>query len=91
MPWRVGGETGFTVDAASFPDSAGWLLEVYLRIRPATLEALADSRYRRNRFRLAVRLRNAFGSTEHDIEQELDHHQIDDDGAHQRCSQPDVR
>lgn len=40
-PWRLGGRTGFSVDAAAFPDSTGYQLEVYLRIPPATLRALA--------------------------------------------------
>jgi GWxTD domain-containing protein len=40
-PWRIGGRTGFTCDAAAFPDSIGYHLEVYLRVPPATLEQLA--------------------------------------------------
>ena len=40
-PWRIGGRTGFTCDVASFPDSSGYHLEVYVRIPPATLEHLA--------------------------------------------------
>ena len=40
-PWRLGGRTGFSCDAAAFPDSAGYRLEVYLRIPPATLRSLA--------------------------------------------------
>lgn len=40
-PWRIGGRTGFTCDAAAFPDSSGYHLEVYLRVPPATLEQLA--------------------------------------------------
>ena len=39
-PWRVGGRTGFTCDAAAFPDSTGYHLEVYLRVPPATLQQL---------------------------------------------------
>jgi len=39
-PWRIGGRTGFTCDAATFPDSAGYHLEVYLRVPPATLSQL---------------------------------------------------
>lgn len=71
LPWRVGGESGFGVDAASFPDSAGVMLEVYVRIRPATLELLAQDRDEPNRFQLAIRLRNSFGAREHDIGQEF--------------------
>ena len=40
LPWRVGGAIGFTVDAAAFPDSAGSVLEVYMRLAPATLMAV---------------------------------------------------
>jgi len=40
-PWRLGGRTGFSCDAAAFPDSVGQHLEVYLRVPPATLRALA--------------------------------------------------
>ncbi len=39
-PWRVGGRVGFTLDTAVFPDSAGYHLEVYLRVPPATLRQL---------------------------------------------------
>ena len=40
-PWRAGGRLGFTCDAAAFPDSTGYHLEVYLRLPPATLLQLA--------------------------------------------------
>lgn len=39
-PWRLGGRMGFTCDMAVFPDSAGYQLEVYLRVPPATLSQL---------------------------------------------------
>jgi GWxTD domain-containing protein len=39
-PWRAGGRLGFTCDAAAFPDSTGYHLEVYLRLPPATLDGL---------------------------------------------------
>jgi len=71
LPWRVGGEYGFSVDAAAFPDSAGSLLEVYVRIRPTTLEALGQDRLEPGRFRLALRLRNAYGAKEHETEHEF--------------------
>ena len=44
LPWRVGGDIGFTVDAAAFPDSAGAVLEVYVRLAPATLMAISGER-----------------------------------------------
>ena len=42
-PWRVGGPLGFTVDAASFPDSNGSALEIYLRLPPSTIATLERS------------------------------------------------
>ncbi len=41
LPWGVGGRVGFTVDAACFPDSEGYSLEVYVRIPPSTLDTLS--------------------------------------------------
>src|SRR5437667_227109 len=65
LPWRVGGDIGFTVDACSFPDSAGERLEMYLRLPPATLQTLeregADAR-----LRVTVRLKSRFGAKQHD-------------------------
>jgi GWxTD domain-containing protein len=40
-PWRVGGRVGFTVDAYAMPDSSGLVLEVALRVPPATVEQLS--------------------------------------------------
>lgn len=42
LPWRVGGRVAFTVDAAGFPDSSGYSLDVYIRLTPATLANLTD-------------------------------------------------
>jgi GWxTD domain-containing protein len=41
MPWRIGGRVGFTLDAYAIPDSSGEILEVALRVPPATVEQLA--------------------------------------------------
>ena len=71
LPWRVGGEIGFTVDAAAFPDSAGSVLEVYVRLAPATLMAVTGGRPEGGRFSLAVTLRNAYGRVEHRLEQDF--------------------
>lgn len=57
LPWRVGGVLGYTVDAVSFPDSAGTRLEVYVRLRPATLSRLAEDRSHEPRIRFDMRLR----------------------------------
>ncbi len=40
-PWRVGGRVGFTVDAFAVPESTGLVLEVALRVPPATVLQLA--------------------------------------------------
>jgi GWxTD domain-containing protein len=71
LPWRVGGRLGFTVDCATFPDSAGYTLEVYMRIPPGTLAALGADDQGASRLRLTVRLRNAYGSRQHDAVQEF--------------------
>ena len=65
LPWRVGGDLGFTVDAAAFPDSAGERLDVYLRLPPATianLEREGDDAT----LRVAVRLKSRFGAKQHE-------------------------
>ncbi len=67
----MGNEIGFTVDAAAFPDSAGSVLEVYVRLAPATLMALAGARSQGGRFTLALTLRNTFGRVEHRLEQDF--------------------
>lgn len=63
-PWRVAGRVGFTVDAVAFPDSAGNpLLDVYLRVPPATVTALArDTLSDAARLRVTVRLSGGFGA-----------------------------
>jgi GWxTD domain-containing protein len=63
LPWRVAGRVGFTVDAASFPDSAGTTLDVYVRISPTTLASLTRDEGGLARLRLNTRLRGAFGGT----------------------------
>ena len=56
-PWRVGGRTGFTCDAAAFPDSTGYRLEVYLRVPPATLHQLDHDANGNARLRALVRIK----------------------------------
>ena len=56
-PWRIGGRTGFTCDAAAFPDSAGYHLEVYLRVPPATLELVTKDETGVARLRATVSVR----------------------------------
>src|SRR5262249_41479910 len=64
LPWRVGGRVAFTVDAASFPASSGQLLEVYLRIPPATIGQLGRDSLRAARLRLTARVRGSGGRHE---------------------------
>ena len=71
LPWRVGGGLGFTVDAASFPDSADQMLEVYVRIPPATLRGLARSEKGEASARLGIRLRNRFGAKQQERSQDF--------------------
>lgn len=71
LPWRVGGLAGFAVDAAAFPDSAGTRLEVYVRIRPATIAALVEGRTHSGPLRLEVRLRSGRRGAEQRAVQEL--------------------
>ncbi len=61
LPWRVAGRVGFTVDAAAFPDSAGQVLEVYVRVPPGTLASLARDSSGFGELRVSARLRAAGG------------------------------
>lgn len=71
LPWRVGGISGFTADAAAFPDSAGQRLEVYVRLRPATIGTLAEGRTHASRLRIEVRLRQGRRGPEQRATQDL--------------------
>jgi GWxTD domain-containing protein len=71
LPWRVPGRVGFTVDAAAFPDTAGAVLDVYVRISPSTLLALARDAGGQRRVRLTTRLRGAYGGRGQVQEQEF--------------------
>jgi GWxTD domain-containing protein len=71
LPWRVSGPLGFTVDAASFPDSAGEVLEVYVRVPPAALTSRVSRASLRSRLSVSIRLRNRFGARQHDAVQEF--------------------
>jgi len=71
-PWRVGGPLGFTVDAASFPDSSSSALEVYLRLPPSTIATLERSEKDAvSRLRLTVRIRNQYGAFQHEATQDF--------------------
>ena len=59
LPWRVGGISGFTADAATFPDSTGQRLEVYVRLRPSTIAALAEQRSWTPKLELQIELKES--------------------------------
>ena len=63
-PWRSGGRLGFTCDAAAFPDSVGYHLEVYLRLPPATLRYLARDSEGGATVRATVRVSSRFSAKE---------------------------
>src|SRR5215472_12871115 len=63
-PWRSGGRLGFTCDAASFPDSTGYHLEVYLRLPPATLRQLARDAEGDAQLRATVHVNNRYSQRE---------------------------
>jgi GWxTD domain-containing protein len=71
LPWRAAGRPGFTVDAAALPDTAGWQLEVYVRIPPEPLHYLMQGGERRARLRLTVRLSNQYGARLQETTQEI--------------------
>ena len=70
-PWRVGGRTGFTCDAAAFPDSAGYHLEVYLRIPPATLVQLTRDAEGQASVRATVKVKSRYTNAELESTQEF--------------------
>lgn len=72
LPWRLGGRMGFTVDAAAFPDSVGHVVEVYVRVPPATMATLARGPGDRSRVRLSARLRDAFGGSRRSATEEVE-------------------
>jgi GWxTD domain-containing protein len=72
LPWRVGGAVGFTVDVAAFPDSSGTMLEVYVRIPPATLEGMARDSLGAGRLALTTRLTLPTGGRMPERRQELE-------------------
>jgi GWxTD domain-containing protein len=61
LPWRAEGLLPFTVDAATFADSNGTLLEVYVRIPPATLGTAVSDSFGTTQIAIATRLRGGNG------------------------------
>ena len=70
-PWRSGGRLGFTCDAAAYPDSSGYHLEVYLRVPPATLRQLARDNEGDARLRATLRVKNRYSSRELESSQDF--------------------
>jgi len=70
-PWRTGGLIGFTVDATARPDSAGLVLEVSLRIPPATLSRLARDEAGQARVQVDARIRGRYGSRKQEASHEF--------------------
>ena len=63
LPWRVGGRVGFTVDAASFPDSTGApTLDVYVRVPPSTISALERVGEQMGQLRVTAQLKSGYGA-----------------------------
>ncbi len=70
-PWRTGGPVGFTLDATARPDSAGWVLDVCLRVPPATLSRLARDEAGDARLLAEVRVRGRYGAKAQDGSREF--------------------
>ena len=70
-PWRSGGRLGFSCDAAAFPDSSGYHLEVYLRLPPATLRQLARDGEGDAQVRATLRVSSRFSSRELESSQDF--------------------
>jgi GWxTD domain-containing protein len=61
-PWRLGGRTGFSLDAAARPDSSGLVLEVCLRVPPATLALLSRDERGFAQLQADVKVKGRFGA-----------------------------
>src|SRR5204863_8090508 len=61
LPWRAEARLPYTVDVATFPDSAATRLEVYIRIPPVTLGAVAADSFGATRIGIHTRLRGGNG------------------------------
>jgi GWxTD domain-containing protein len=72
LPWRVSGPAGFTVDAASFPDSTGLAVELFLHIPPSTLRRVLADSAQAGRLRIQAELRSGYGGHRQDQEQFVD-------------------
>lgn len=71
LPWRVGGRVGFTLDAIAVPETTGYVLEVFLRIPPATIALLSRNESGDARLRSTVRVKGRFGGRVTESNQEF--------------------
>ena len=71
LPWRVHGAVAFTVDAAAFPDSAGQVLDLYLRIPPGTMTELERDTHGAGQLRFTVHLSGRGGMPARDASEEF--------------------
>ncbi len=70
-PWRTGGRVGFTLDATTRPDSTGLVLELAVRVPPATLEQLARDDEGVARLTATASVKGRFGSSTLESQTEL--------------------
>ena len=61
LPWRAGERLPLTLDAAMFPDSGGFSIEIYVRIPPTALVLAAEDTTGLRELSLEVRLRSPGG------------------------------
>lgn len=69
LPWRVGGRVAFTVDAAGFPDSAGYVTDVYVRVPASTITLLENDPQGTSQLKLSAELRSSYGAHRQTAEQ----------------------
>jgi len=82
LPWRVGGNLAFTVDAVAVPDSAGGALDVWVRMPPRTLGQLGEDENGVSKVKLSMRLKTRYGGKHHEATQELTIAASDTGGAY---------
>jgi GWxTD domain-containing protein len=61
LPWRAGDRLPLTLDAAMFPDSGGFSIEIYVRIPPSALALATEDTTGLRELSLEVRLRSPGG------------------------------
>jgi len=69
LPWRIGYELGFSADVASFPDSAGNTIEVFVRVRPSLIAELTRGDQTSPPIKVSAELHPQFGGRNAEREQ----------------------